>query len=636
MNIRVRTTSSSAKPASASAPLDDRERRARLARGVAGVARARRRAGVGGAADEARVADRERPRVAGGRLPRAAAGDAPPGHAAGAARLAHAARRSARQARTSGSRPIASDQRGEQRGPGHDRGDLQVLARRVVQAADRAQAVDASARPCPAVVFASEAPPVAASWSSKPRPRRDRLRVPDEPARPLQLLHRPVARLPRLDVDGDVGDHGRWRRRRGWRPRPPSRASRVDRAHVDLHRALLGDDVRPRAAVDDPDVDGDARPAAVERVELGDDARRLEDRAAALLGLDAGVRRAAVDRDREPGDALARRRRCRRSPGRTRGRGRRRRRRRGARMCGVDAGEPISSSGLATKTRRASGSPPSTSRHRARCAYSPVSRPPFMSVTPGPVAMPSVDARRAARPRCPGRTPCPCGRCTAAAGPSGSPPGKSAMTVSPRPSSFGCVVDRRAEGSQPVRRSSARPRRRRPSCSCPQSMLTRRSRSARKAGSAAVDGGARRGQLGRGDEVGRGSAWPKSIERATAPGTHGPPRVSSPDRAPDRDPTARGPQRLPARAGGQGRGRGRAHAGLAGDRGPASDGVVHLGAQGAAPASGPTRSQTSSPGPAACAPTTASTADRARSIAAVRRRATGSSRGRGPAPSARA
>ncbi len=57
------------------------------------------------------------------------------------------------------------------------------------------------------------------------------------------------------------------------------------------------------------------------------------------------------------------------------------------RMCGEEAGEPISSSGLATNTSRASGTPPSASRS-APTAYSPASNPLFMSVTPGPVAIP--------------------------------------------------------------------------------------------------------------------------------------------------------------------------------------------------------------------------------------------------------
>ena len=52
-------------------------------------------------------------------------------------------------------------------------------------------------------------------------------------------------------------------------------------------------------------------------------------------------------------------------------------------MCGVEVGEPISSSGLAMNTRRSNGRPP-RSAMIALSAYSPASRPDFMSVTPGP------------------------------------------------------------------------------------------------------------------------------------------------------------------------------------------------------------------------------------------------------------
>ena len=54
-----------------------------------------------------------------------------------------------------------------------------------------------------------------------------------------------------------------------------------------------------------------------------------------------------------------------------------------SRMCGVEVGEPISSSGLATNTRRSNGRPP-RSAMIALSAYSPASSPDFMSVTPGP------------------------------------------------------------------------------------------------------------------------------------------------------------------------------------------------------------------------------------------------------------
>ena len=68
-------------------------------------------------------------------------------------------------------------------------------------------------------------------------------------------------------------------------------------------------------------------------------------------------------------------------------------------MTGVLTGDPISSSGLATNTMRPNGSGPRprqptgpTRTRRIRSAYKPASRPPFMSETPGPVAMPSLIA----------------------------------------------------------------------------------------------------------------------------------------------------------------------------------------------------------------------------------------------------
>ena len=107
------------------------------------------------------------------------------------------------------------------------------------------------------------------------------------------------------------------------------------------------------------------------------------------------------------------------------------------RMCGVEAGEPISSSGFATKTSRASGRP--VVARRAAMAYRPASRPLFMSVTPGPVAMPSriLNGRSAAVPGSKTVSMWPMHR---SVGPAGSSPARSAITVSPRPRSFGCVV----------------------------------------------------------------------------------------------------------------------------------------------------------------------------------------------------
>ena len=53
-------------------------------------------------------------------------------------------------------------------------------------------------------------------------------------------------------------------------------------------------------------------------------------------------------------------------------------------MCGVEDGEPISSSGLAMNTSRSNGMPAAARPTIALSAYRPASRPDFMSVTPGP------------------------------------------------------------------------------------------------------------------------------------------------------------------------------------------------------------------------------------------------------------
>ena len=69
---------------------------------------------------------------------------------------------------------------------------------------------------------------------------------------------------------------------------------------------MLGHDVGPGPAVDCADVDGHARPAAVERVQRDRLVGRLQGGAATLLGLDAGVGRAAVDGGPDVHHALAR------------------------------------------------------------------------------------------------------------------------------------------------------------------------------------------------------------------------------------------------------------------------------------------------------------------------------------------
>ncbi len=77
-NIRVRTTSASAEAGLGQGPLDDLEDGPRLRRDVARMARPAVRAGVGRAGDPARIADGERPAVAGAGLPRPARRDPPP------------------------------------------------------------------------------------------------------------------------------------------------------------------------------------------------------------------------------------------------------------------------------------------------------------------------------------------------------------------------------------------------------------------------------------------------------------------------------------------------------------------------------------------------------------------------------
>ena len=107
-----------------------------------------------------------------------------------------------------------------------------------------------------------------------------------------------------------------------------------------------------------------------------------------------------------------------------------------------------------------------------------------------------------------------------------------------------------------------------------------------------------------------------------------PARVSFPNRATRRDPPARGPQRLPAAAGGQGRGRRRPGAHLARIAGLPPTGRRSTSPDPCPCASGRTRWQTSWPGPGGSARTTASTRVRRRSTG-PRTPAAGSSPGPG-------
>ncbi len=174
-----------------------------------------------------------------------------------------------------------------------------------------------------------------------------------EPPRALQLLHRrPVVH--RLDVDRHVR-HGGIRRRA--RRSPPNGRQRVGghRPHVDLELGLVAHDVRAGPGLEHADVRRHVRPAAVQRVDLPHELGAGDDRAAALLGLDTGVRGATVDREADVGHALARR-----DEVAARARALEHERRVDLAgllaMCGVEDGDPISSSGLATNVIRSNGS----------------------------------------------------------------------------------------------------------------------------------------------------------------------------------------------------------------------------------------------------------------------------------------
>ena len=288
----------------------------------------------------------------------------------------------------------------------------------------------------------------------EPEPLASATGVIDQPARPLELLHRPPA--------GHVGSisavvSGTARAV----SRSPIAASAASRSSRRTARTSTSSSQRSATTLGrvpppiDADVDRDARPAAVERVELADESvRGLEDRAAALLGLDAGVGRAAVDRDPRVEDALARRDDVAVRAGALEDEADvgvggqladvRRRRRRADLLVGVrDERQPFE------RQRR-------RPRRRERpSAYRPASRPALHVGDAGAVRDAVGRSRTAARPRCPGRTPCPCGRSAATRGPVGRARGTSPTTVAPsRPlgsgrTSTSAPMLRRNAGDQP-------------------------------------------------------------------------------------------------------------------------------------------------------------------------------------------
>ena len=124
-----------------------------------------------------------------------------------------------------------------------------------------------------------------------------------EPAAALELLHRSPGDHD-VRFDDRVGHLGRGRdlAHRGFDGIEPLRRRGP---HVDLQVAALGNDVRACPAGDLADVDGDAGPPTVERVQVADEPRCLQDRVAPLLGFDARVGGPAVDGQARVEDALA-------------------------------------------------------------------------------------------------------------------------------------------------------------------------------------------------------------------------------------------------------------------------------------------------------------------------------------------
>ena len=130
----------------------------------------------------------------------------------------------------------------------------------------------------------------------------DGLGMLDEPTRALQSFHR-QPRDPDIRLDRRIGHLGGSRDvadRALGRMQPLGRG----RPDIDLEIAALCDDVGTRPARDPSDVDGDPRPAAIERVQLADDPGSFEDGAATLLRLDTGMGRPAVDGEARIEDAL--------------------------------------------------------------------------------------------------------------------------------------------------------------------------------------------------------------------------------------------------------------------------------------------------------------------------------------------
>ena len=207
----------------------------------------------------------------------------------------------------------ARDQPGQQRGARHDAREVEPLRRRVVVAADRAEAVERR-RPGRArrVRVRRAAGRGVAQLEPELRGEPDREDPPG--ARPRIVFSIGRCQPSRADLDRESGSTpvartGRSTSRLGRLERPRGRAS-AGRPGA----APLGHHVRPRAALDDADVHRHAGPASVERLER--DRSGAPPAAIALppvLGLHARVRGAAVHVDVVVGDRPCAPTRCRRS-----------------------------------------------------------------------------------------------------------------------------------------------------------------------------------------------------------------------------------------------------------------------------------------------------------------------------------
>ena len=187
--------------------------------------------------------------------------------------------------------PDAPDEPGQQRRARHHAGAGRATRRPSDRRRRPGRGRRASAAPAPRSCSRRDAPPVAASCSSKPSSAAIADGQRDQPRGRIGLLHRRVAGRATAGstvTPSTVGEPAR----RSTSAAAASKASAVAARRSTWSSQRSGDHVRPRAAVDHAGVDGHRRPAAVERVERQHLVRRLQDGGAALLRLDARVGRA--------------------------------------------------------------------------------------------------------------------------------------------------------------------------------------------------------------------------------------------------------------------------------------------------------------------------------------------------------